>query len=155
MLDSDLALLYGVPPKVLNQAVKRNLRRFPDDFSFILAKEEAEALRSQIVTLKAGRGQHRKHPPRVFTEHGAIMAAGVLNSPWAVDVSVYVVRAFVRLRELAQTHGRLAQEFDRLSERLDRHDDALNAVMQLLGQLLTQPTKNAKKIGFKTSHPRA
>jgi ORF6N domain len=100
LLDTDLTDLYGVPTKVLNQAVKRNVERFPDDFMFRLSRNEAEALnRSQLVT---GSQRHRdpRFPPYAFTEHGAIMAATVLNSPRAVEMSLYVVRAFVKLREM-------------------------------------------------------
>ena len=100
MLDSDLAELYGVPTKRLNEQVKRNIDRFPPDFMFRLSQEEAEILRSQNATLKGGRGQHRKYLPYAFTEHGAIMAATVLNSQRAVEMSVFVVRAFVQLREM-------------------------------------------------------
>jgi hypothetical protein len=92
ILDSDLAALYGVPTKRLNEQVQRNIARFPDDFLFRLTSDEAESLRSQIATLKTGRGQHRKYIPYAFTEHGAFMAASVLNSPRAVEVSVFVVR---------------------------------------------------------------
>ena len=100
ILDAHLARIYQVPTKALNQAVKRNLDKFPEDFLFQLTPTEAEelrALRSQIVTLKAGRGQHRKYLPYAFTEHGAIMAANVLNSPQATRTSVFVVRAFVKM----------------------------------------------------------
>ena len=116
MLDSDLAGLYGVTTKRLNEQVKRNIERFPADFMFQLNAEEHEALRSQIATLKTGRGQHRKYPPYVFTEHGAIMAASVLNSPRAIQVSVYVVRAFVRLREVLATHKDLARKLEDLEK---------------------------------------
>ena len=109
LLDSSLAAMYGVPTKRFNEQVKRNLARFPADFAFQLSDEEAESLRSQIATLKkGGRGQHRKYLPYAFTEHGAIMAAMVLNSARAVEMSVYVVRAFVQLRSVLhrmQTSG--------------------------------------------------
>jgi hypothetical protein len=96
LLDSDLASLYGVTTKRLNEQVKRNIERFPEDFMFQLTADEHDVLRSQIATLKTGRGQHRKYRPFVFTEHGAIMAASVLNSSQAIEMSVYVVRPFVR-----------------------------------------------------------
>lgn len=99
ILDADLAALYEVPTKRFNEAVKRNAARFPADFMLQLTAEEAESLRSQFATLKTGRGQHRKYLPYAFTEHGAIMAATVLNSPRAVQVALYVVRAFVRLSD--------------------------------------------------------
>ena len=101
MLDRDLAGLYEIETKSLNLAVKRNIKRFPADFMFQLTAEETSSLRSQFATLKTGRGQHRKYLPYVFTEHGAIMAATILNSPRAIEMSVYVVRAFVQLREMS------------------------------------------------------
>jgi len=109
ILDTDLARLYGVATKRLNEQVRRNLDRFPGDFMFQLTAEEAAGLRSQIATLKPGRGRHRKYLPYVFTEHGAIMAANVLNSATANEISVYVVRAFVSLREMVETHKDLAR----------------------------------------------
>src|SRR3990172_11433755 len=109
MLDADLAALYGISTGRFNEAVRRNLARFPGDFMFPLTNQDLAALRSQIAILKTGRGQHRKYPPYAFTEHGAIMAATVLNSPRATEVSVYVVRAFVRLREILATNEELAR----------------------------------------------
>ena len=117
MLDSDLAELYGVATRVLNQAVKRNPDRFPGDFMFQLDPSEAAALRSQLVTSKSGRGG-RRHVPFAFTEHGAIMAATVLNSPAAVQMSIFVVRAFSRLRELISTHKDLAAKIEGLERRV-------------------------------------
>ena len=114
ILDSDLAALYEVPTKRFNEAVKRNLAKFPADFMFALTVAEWAALRSQIATLKPGRGQHRKYSPYVFTEHGAIMAATLLNSPRAVEVSVYVVRAFVQLREFLASNKDLARQLKAL-----------------------------------------
>ena len=113
ILDSELAALYGVSSKRFNEQVRRNRERFPADFMFQLTIEELAALRSQIATLKRGRGQHRKYLPYAFTEHGAIMAATVLNSPRAVEMSVYVVRAFVHLRELLSSNRELALRFGR------------------------------------------
>lgn len=98
MLDKDLANLYGVEVKVLNQAVKRNIERFPDDFMFQLNKEEADSLRSQIVTIKAGRGEHRKYFPYVFTEQGVAMLSSVLKSKTAIEVNIRIMRAFVAVR---------------------------------------------------------
>ena len=104
MLDADLARLYGVSTKAFNQAVRRNRGRFPADFLLELTNQEVARLRSQIVTLKTGRGEHRKYQQLAFTEHGAIMAATILNSPRAEQMSVYVVRAFVKLRESLAAH---------------------------------------------------
>ena len=120
IVDTDLATLYGVPTKRLNEQVRRNAERFPADFMFALSQEEWDALRSQSATLKTGRGQHRKYLPYAFTEHGAIMAATVLNSPRAVEVSIYVVRAFVQLRELLAGHKELAKRLNELETRMER-----------------------------------
>jgi phage regulator Rha-like protein len=126
LLDSDLAALYDVPTKRFNEQVKRNLERFPSDFMFQLTEEEYSALRSQFATLKTGRGQHRKYLPYAFTEHGAIMAAMILNSPRATQVSVHVVRAFIRLREMIVSNKELTQRLDELENKADlievKHD---------------------------------
>jgi len=114
MLDGTLAELYGVPTKVFNQAVRRNRDRFPPDFLLEIDAKEWEILRSQIVTLSFEHGRHRKYLPLAFTEHGAIMAATILNSPRAVQMSVYVVRAFVRFRMTLSTSKDLARELDAL-----------------------------------------
>ena len=126
LLDSDLAALYDVPTKRFNEQVKRNLERFPSDFMFQLTEEEYSALRSQFATLKTGRGQHRKYLPYAFTEHGAIMAAMILNSPRATQVSVHVVRAFIRLREMIVSNKELTQRLYELENKADlievKHD---------------------------------
>jgi hypothetical protein len=122
ILDSDLARLYGVSTKVFNQAVRRNRGRFPADFLIELTNQEVARLRSQFVTLKTGRGEHRKYRPLAFTEHGAIMAATILNSPRAEQMSVYVVRAFVKLRESLTVHTKLAHELATLKGRVDTLD---------------------------------
>ena len=168
ILDTDLAALYGVETKRFNEQVKRNGARFPVDFMFQLTAEEAESLRSQIATLKAGRGQHRKYLPYVFTEHGAIMAAMVLNSPRAVEVSVHVVRAFVRLREAAVVHQDLAQQLAELQDKTESlamsHDtfsrntrNQLRQVFDTLRELTTPPEPAKRPIGFVTPEdkPRA
>ena len=118
MLDSDLATIYGVEAKALNRAVKRNRDRFPKDFVFQLTRQESEALRYQFGTLKTGRGEHRKYRPWVFTEHGAIMAANVLNSPRAVQMSVFVVRAFLKMRALLGDKRELAKKLAALEREL-------------------------------------
>lgn len=147
MIDSDLAALYGVPTKALNQAVKRNAERFPDDFFFELTTPEAAALRSQIVTSNPGRGG-RRTLPKVFTEHGALMAATVLNSGQAIEMSVFVVRAFVQLRELLSTHRELATKLDELERRLATHDQAIAGLIDALRQLTSAPVRSARPIGF-------
>jgi phage regulator Rha-like protein len=113
LIDADLAALYGVPTKRLNEQVKRNQERFPADFMFQLTEKEATSLRSQFATLdKSGRGEHRKYRPWAFTEHGAIMAATVLNSSRAVEMTVYVVRAFVKLRHMLASNAEIERELD-------------------------------------------
>lgn len=164
ILDSDLAALYEVETKRFNEAVRRNLAKFPADFMFQLTAEEWAALRSQSATLNAagtGRGQHRKYLPYAFTEHGAIMAANLLSSPRAVEVSVYVVRAFVRMRELAATHGDLAKRLAELEEKTEAlamsHDtfsrntrNQLKQVFDALRELMTPPDPPKRPIGFVT-----
>ncbi len=122
MLDADLALLYGVSTKAFNQAVRRNRSRFPGDFLLELTNQEVARSRSQFVTLKSGRGSNVKYLPMAFTEHGAIMAATILNSPRAERMSVYVVRAFVKLRESLAAHTDLARELATLKGRVDTLD---------------------------------
>ena len=116
LLDSDLAALYGVATKAFNQAVRRNRERFPDDFVMQLTESEASFSRSQFVTLKTGRGHNVKYLPLAFTEHGAVMAATVLNSPRAVEMSVYVVRVFTRLRAMLASNAELARKLEKLEK---------------------------------------
>jgi len=148
ILDTDLATLYGVPTKALNQAVKRNAERFPEDFMFRLTRAEVEALnRSQIVT---GSQKHRdpRFPPYGFTEHGAIMAATILNSPKAVEMSLYVVRAFVRLRELLASNTTLARKLDELERKYQHHDEAITAILSAIRELMNPPPPKRRPIGF-------
>jgi phage regulator Rha-like protein len=149
MLDSDLAMLYGVSTKRLNEQLRRNLKRFPEDFMFQLSKDEYESLRSQIATLKTGRGRHRKYSPYVFTEHGAIMLATILNSAVAIQASIQVVRAFVRLREFLAANKELARKLKNLEKKIDTQDEKIYTIFEALKQLM-QPTQKQKgKIGFK------
>ncbi len=158
ILDADLAALYEVPTKQFNQAVKRNLAKFPADFMFALTADEWDSLRSQFVTLNAaptavtGRGQHRKYLPYVFTEHGAIMAATLLNSPRAVEVSVYVVRAFVQLREFLASNKDLARQLRTLEQRIEKklanHDQAIAGIVATLKQLMSPASTTKRRIGF-------
>ena len=147
MLDADLARLYGVIPKRLNQQVKRNRARFPADFMFQLSVEEARALlasRSQNATLK--RGRNVKYAPYAFTEHGAVMLASVLNSPAAIEASLHVVRAFVRLRELLAGHKELARKLDALEK---KYDHQFKAVFEAIRQLMNPVPKSlGARIGF-------
>jgi len=152
LLDTELATLYGVTTKRFNEQVRRNAKRFPADFMFQLTSDEISSLRSQIATLKLGRGQHRKYLPYVFTEHGAIMAATILNSPRAIEMSVYVVRAFVQLRELLASNKELARRFAQLETRLDKklttHDEAIAAILSAIRQLMHPPVPKRRPIGF-------
>jgi hypothetical protein len=148
MLDADLAELYGVSTKALNQAVKRNIQRFPADFMFRLDAIEVDALnRSQIVT---GSQKHRdpRFPPFAFTEHGALMLGNVLRSERAVEVSLMVVRAFVKLREMLSTHKDLAVKLDALERKLGGHDQAIAGLMDAIRQLMQPPASASRSIGF-------
>jgi hypothetical protein len=152
LLDTELAALYGVTTKRFNEQVRRNAKRFPADFMFQLTAQEISSLRSQFATLKLGRGQHRKYLPYVFTEHGAIMASTILNSPRAVEMSVYVVRAFVQLREMLASNKELARRFAQLETRLDKkltaHDEAIAAILSAIRQLMHPPVPKRRPIGF-------
>lgn len=147
ILDSDLAELYGVSAKQLNQQIKRNRERFPSDFMFQLSAKEHESLRSQIVTSKKGRGG-RRYPPYAFTEHGAIMAATVLNSKRAVEMSVFVVRAFVRMREMLAKNRQLAAKINELDRRLETHDTAIQEIIDAIKELMVPEGPSKRKIGF-------
>ena len=146
MLDSDLARIYGVTTGQLNQALKRNPERFPVDFAFQIEPQEFAALISQSVISKVGRGGRQKLP-WVFTEHGAIMLASVLNSPVAVDASVRVVRAFVYLREQLLLNRDLAKKFAELEKRMDAQDESVAALFEAIRRLL-EPEAEKKEIGF-------
>ena len=151
ILDSDLAKIYGVPTFRFNEAVKRNRDRFPKDFLFQLTHEEFSALTSQIAILKPGRGQHRKYAPFAFTEHGALQAANVLNSPKACTMSIYVIRAFVRMREELSANQAIAKRLAEIDNTLFTHDAALRDLYQKIRPLLLPPPDPPRrKIGFKT-----
>ena len=151
MLGSDLAEMYRVPTRRLNEQVKRNLERFPEDFMFQLTMEETKtlgSLRSQIAILK--RGQHSKYAPYAFTEHGAIMAATVLNSPQAIHASVYVVRAFIKMREVLMAHKDIARKVDDHEHRLNDQDEVIISIVDEMRKQRTAlpPAKPKRKIGF-------
>lgn len=168
VLDADLAKLYGVPVKRLNEAVRRNRERFPADFTFVITDQEVaclrsqiatlnegelEGLRSQIVTLKTGgRGAHRKYAPRVFTEHGALMAATVLRSERAIEMSLYLVRAFVEMREALLANATILKRLAEIDKRLVEHDSVLRELIDQLQPLLDAPDveedEPKQKIGF-------
>ena len=148
LLNNELASLYSVTIKALNQAVKRNAGRFPKDFMFRLNQAEAESInRSQIVT---GSQRHRdaRFPPAAFTEHGAIMAAAVLNSARAVDTSVLVVRAFVQMRALLVSNAALARKVDELDRKYGQHDKAITVILTTIGDLTNPPPPKRRGIGF-------
>jgi len=147
VLDSDLAELYGVTVKRLNQQVQRNQDRFPADFMFRLNTKEDQILRLQIATSKKGRGG-RRYPPYAFTEHGAIMAATVLNSKRAIEMSVFVVRAFVRMREMLLKNRQLAAKINELDRRLETHDTAIQDLIEAIKELMTPGETSKRKIGF-------
>ena len=166
ILDTDVASLYGVPTFRFNEAVKRNLDRFPSDFMFRLTQSEWKSLTSQfamlnnletpahnpsltsqIAILKPGRGQHRKYPPYAFTEHGALMAANILNSPRAVAMGIYVIRAFVQFRQVLASHADLARKLATLEK---KYDTQFKVVFDAIRELMTPPRKPKREIGFHT-----
>jgi len=151
MLDKDLAKLYQVETRILNQAVKRNLDRFPSDFMFQLNNKEINAIlhsRSQFVTLK--RGQNIKYLPYVFTEQGVAMLSAVLKSKRAVDMSIAIVRAFIRLREMLATHKKLLAEFEKFKKIQKSHGQHIINILNVISQLINPPVnKNKEPIGFR------
>ncbi|CAN5443041.1 ORF6N domain-containing protein [soil metagenome] len=164
MLDFDLATLYGVATKALNQAVKRNASRFPADFMFRLSVEEVERLGSQFVTLKMEnppratpsrsqtvtlkQGKNIKYRPYAFTEQGVAMLSSVLRSERAVQVNIAIMRAFVKLRAVLETNRELAKKFSELEKRVGEHDSEIAAIIDAIRQLMAPPTKPAREIGF-------
>jgi hypothetical protein len=148
LLDDDLAQLYGVPTKRLNEQVRRNISRFPDDFMFQLTDEEYALLRSQIATLKPGRGRHRKYLPYAFTEQGVAMLSSVLNSERAVQVNIEIMRAFVRLRQIIASNADLARKLDAMEK---KYDAQFKIVFDAIRQLMAPPKSTPRKIGFLVS----
>ena len=147
MLDTDLAVLYGVETRVLVQAVKRNSNRFPTDFMFQLSDEEANLLRSQIVISKNRRGG-RRYLPYVFTEQGVAMLSSVLNSERAVEINIEIMRAFVRLREMILSNKDLARKLDALERKFESHDVHIRSLFEAIRQLMAPPEPNKRRIGF-------
>jgi len=141
ILDRDLAQLYGVKTKELNQAVQRNLERFPSDFMYQLTQEEVVNLKSQIVT--SSWGGVRK-PPRVFTEQGVAMLSGLLNSKKAIHVNIAIMRAFVKLRELLLTHKELAQKLEELERKYQLHETDIQVIFEAIKRLLERPPEPPK-----------
>ncbi len=146
MLDSDLARLYGVAPKRLNEQVKRNKKRFPPDFIFQLTKEEDESLRSQFATLKSGRGKHRKYLPYVFTEQGVAMLSSVLNSERAIQVNIEIMRTFTKLRTMLAEHKDLKRKLAALEKKYDKQ---FKIVFEAIYELMGPPAKKKPNIGFR------
>ncbi len=158
ILDVDLAAFYGETTKRFNQQVRRNLARFPADFMFQLDAEEAQSLRLQFATLDVagkgskdnlpGRGRYSKYLPLAFTEHGAIMAATLLNSQRATEISVHVVRAFVQWRSMLATNRELSQKLHALERKVSRHDDSIGELIEAMRKLLSTPEAHKRPIGF-------
>lgn len=162
MMDSNLAEMYGVETKVLNQAVKRNIDRFPEDFMFQLSIDEWEALkatieeqnevhilRSQFVTLKYERGRHRKYLPYVFTEQGVAMLSSVLNSKTAIEVNISIMRVFVKMREWAANYQGLINRIDELSQNQSEHNEHIGNIYKIIEELVRPSLTKRKSIGFK------
>ena len=150
ILDADLAILYGVTTARLNQQVQRNIGRFPADFLFQVSPDEFSNLMSHFATSRSGWGGRRKLP-YAFTEHGAIMAASVLNTPRAVEMSVLVVRAFVRLREFLATRKELAKKLAELERKLANHDEQIVAIIDAIKHLMATPSPpDKRRIGFRS-----
>jgi hypothetical protein len=151
MLDRDLAMLYGIETRVLKQAVKRNISRFPDDFMFELTDVENDSLRSQFVTLKKGRGQHQKYLPSVFTEHGVLMLSSVLNSDKAIQTNIQIMRIFTKVRQMLLDTTDLKIDIMQIQKKLENHDKNIELVFSYLDELTEkkEDEKPRTKIGYK------
>lgn len=155
MLDRDLAELYQVPTKVFNQAVKRNKRRFPEDFMFRLSAGEGQILRSQVVTLERGRGRHSKYPPYAFTEQGVAMLAAVVHSRRAIETSIAIVRVFVRLREMLAQHRQLSHKMAELEQTQNKHAAHIATIYEMVEHLMApSEVPPNRRIGFVTEPDR-
>lgn len=151
MLDRDLASLYGIETKVLKQAVKRNLSRFPEDFMFELTKIESDSLRSQIVTLKKGRGEHQKYLPSAFTEHGVLMLSSVLKSDKAIQTNIQIMRIFTKVRQMLLDTTEIKVDILHIQKKLENHDKNIELIFSYLDEL-TEKKENENervKIGYK------
>ena len=151
MLDMDLAIIYEVETRVLKQAVRRNIDRFPDDFMFELTKEELDSLRSQIVMFKTGKGNFPKYVPFAFTEQGVSMLSAVLNSKRAVQTSILIIRAFVMMRQFTLTYEELSEKLNELEKLHNQKFDDIEQVLTYLIQKDNQQTQqsNRKEVGYK------
>jgi hypothetical protein len=154
MLDRDLAELYGVETKVLKQAVRRNIKRFPCDFMFELTKKEFENWRSQFVTSNSDK-MGLRYKPMAFTEQGVAMLSSVLHSNRAIEVNILIMRAFVQLRKMIASHDKLARKLAGLEQHLESHDEQIQAVFEAIRQLMAPPAKPRKKIGFVVKEKKA
>lgn len=148
MLDKDLAEMYGVETKVLNQAVRRNADRFPEDFMFTLTNEEWFSLRSQFVTLESGRGRYSKYKPYLFTEQGVAMLSSVLNSAVAIKVNIQIIRIFTRMREMLMTNKDILLKLEKLENDVTENKEDIAVIFKALKQLLNPPQPKRRKIGF-------
>ena len=149
MLDADIAEIYGVETKRINEAVRNNPEKFPGDFYFELSPDEQDSLRSNFSTLKKGRGRHSKYPPKAFTEQGVYMLATILKSPVASQVTVAIMRAFVSMRGFALTYGQIVEKLNELDGKISEHDDVLKKIIHALSELVQQSQpEETKKIGF-------
>ena len=147
MLSMHLAELYGVEPRTLVQAVKRNMERFPEDFMFQLNNDEFDNLKSQIVT--SSWGGLRRATPYAFTEQGIAMLSSVLKNKRAIDVNILIMRAFVKIRQILSTHKELADKLNKLEDKYEKHDKDIKAIIDAIRQLMAPPEKPKRKIGFK------
>jgi hypothetical protein len=151
MLDRDLATLYGVETRTLNQAVRRNINRFPEDFMSQLTTEEMENWKSQIVISNKEKMGLRKRP-YAFTENGVAMLSSVLSSERAVEVNIQIMRTFTRLREMILTHKELAHKLAQLERKIGKHDDEIKTIFNAIRQLMVPPEPKKRKIGFRREH---
>ncbi len=153
MLDSDLAELYGIETKNLNRAVSRNIDRFPDDFMFRITDEEWNSLRFHFGTSKITRGG-RRYLPYVFTEQGVAMLSSVLASKRAIQVNIQIMRVFVKVREILSTHKELSQKLKEIERKVGSHDEQITAIFEAINQLIAQPEKPKRRIGFGVEEPK-
>jgi hypothetical protein len=153
MLDKDLADLYEIPTKRLNEQVRRNIKRFPEDFMFQLTDEEYNSLRTQFATLKEGRGKHRKYLPYVFTEQGVAMLSSVLNSDRAIEVNIVIMHTFVELRRFLATQKDVKIILKEHQRVLEKHDSQIQSIFETIHQLMQPPEKPKRSIGFHVEEP--
>lgn len=149
MIDTDLAEMYGVETKLLNQAVKRNIQRLPEDFMFQLERDELDSLRSQSVTLKTGRGKFRKYLPNAFTEQGVAMLSSVLRSETAIQVNIRIIRVYTKIRQLLLDHQELWRKVEKIEQDVTRKDDEIQAIFKILKNLIVKEEKPREPIGFR------